>query len=110
MIEALATVHESAVFRELREPKIKVDVNKCNGCGNCVIVCPINNALNSVEIQGGGWGIDSKLILDIETGKACVFNPELCNNCGACITACARGAISIREYCTKLDGWRGELR
>ncbi|MFQ5887119.1 MAG: ATP-binding protein [Candidatus Hydrothermarchaeales archaeon] len=76
--------------------EMKVDDNKCSGCGNCVIVCPVN-ALNSVEIQGGKGGIDTELILEIGKGIAYVFDPELCNGCGACITACGHNAVLIES-------------
>ncbi|MFQ5975831.1 MAG: 4Fe-4S binding protein [Candidatus Hydrothermarchaeales archaeon] len=76
--------------------KMKVEDDKCSGCGNCVIVCPVN-ALNSVDIQGGKGGIESEFILDIGKGIAYIFDPELCNGCGACISACAHDAVLIES-------------
>ncbi|MFQ6137381.1 MAG: 4Fe-4S binding protein [Candidatus Hydrothermarchaeales archaeon] len=82
--------------------ELGVEDKNCSGCGNCVIVCPVN-AFNSVEVSGGKGGVHSNLILDIGKGVAYVFDPELCNGCGACIKACAHDAVlldSIKQAIT----------
>ncbi len=76
--------------------KMKVEDDKCSGCGNCVVVCPVN-ALNSVEIQGGKGGMATEFILEIGKGIAYVFDPKLCNGCGACISACGHDAVLIES-------------
>jgi len=53
---------------------VKIDKDKCNGCGNCLDVCPVQ-------------------AIKIEDNKAVVS--EECIDCGACITQCPSGAISI---------------
>jgi len=53
---------------------VKIDIDKCNGCGNCLDVCPVQ-------------------AIKIEDNKAVVS--EECIDCGACITQCPSGAISI---------------
>jgi NAD-dependent dihydropyrimidine dehydrogenase PreA subunit len=52
---------------------IDIDSNKCNGCGNCVEVCP----------QGA---------ITIDDDVA-VVNQGLCVQCGACVEVCPVGAI-----------------
>jgi len=51
---------------------IRVDSEKCNGCSQCVRVCP----------YGG---------IDVHDGKAVI--DEMCNLCGACVQSCRFGAI-----------------
>ena len=68
---------------------IRVDTDKCNGCGLCVRACPYG-------------------AIDLQDGVA-VIN-ELCNLCGACAQACVAGAIvlslpTIEEIDT--SQWRG---
>lgn len=53
---------------------IKIDLEKCSGCGSCVPVCPFG-------------------LLDIVDDK--VQLKEGCNLCGACQDACSYDAISI---------------
>ena len=55
---------------------IELDAAKCNGCGMCWRVCPhpVFGALKgSVEI----------------------LEPDLCIECGACVTNCAESALSV---------------
>ncbi len=57
--------------------EIKIDVEKCIGCGACINVCPVE--LFVLE--------DDKLKLK--------GNPEECVLCMACETSCPVGAIKI---------------
>ena len=52
----------------------KVDQNKCNGCGTCKDICPVN-------------------AIKIENGKAVISDD--CVECGACVNQCSNEAISI---------------
>ena len=58
---------------------IKIDADKCIGCGACVNVCPVD-LYNIVDEK-------SKL-----TG-----NPDDCVLCKACETSCPVGAIKVTE-------------
>jgi len=55
---------------------VKINGEKCSGCGNCVDVCPFG-------------------VLEIKNGKAIIKHPEKCKKCGACISACPNNAIRI---------------
>lgn len=57
---------------------IKIDEEKCNGCGLCVPNCP----------EGA---------LQIIDGKARLVGELLCDGLGACIGECPQGAIIIEE-------------
>ena len=52
---------------------------------------------NSEDIQGGKGDIESEYILSIGKGKVYVFDPDLCNGCGACIAACAHDAVILES-------------
>ena len=57
---------------------IKIDEEKCNGCGKCVIAC----AEGALEIRGG---------------KAKVMSESFCDGLGACLGECPEGALTIVE-------------
>ena len=57
---------------------IKIDEEKCDGCGNCVTGCP----------EGA---------IQIINGKARLINELFCDGLGACIGDCPLGAIAIEE-------------
>lgn len=57
---------------------IKIDKEKCNGCGQCIPNCP----------EGA---------LQIIDGKAHLVGDLFCDGLGACIGRCPLGAISIEE-------------
>lgn len=57
---------------------VRIDENKCNGCGLCIPSCP----------EGA---------LQIIGGKARLVNEIYCDGLGACIGECPQGAITIEE-------------
>ncbi|KAA0006878.1 MAG: 4Fe-4S dicluster domain-containing protein [Thermoplasmata archaeon] len=61
--------------KEVEQMAVKVDEEKCVGCGACVDVCP-NGAIT------------------IENDKAKIDESK-CIECGACIDTCPQGALSL---------------
>ena len=57
---------------------IKIDEEKCNGCGDCALAC----AEGAIQI------ID---------GKARLVSERYCDGLGACIGECPQGALTIEE-------------
>jgi ferredoxin len=57
---------------------IKIDEDKCNGCGQCIPNCP----------EGA---------LEIIDGKARLVSDSFCDGLGVCLGYCPQGAISIKE-------------
>lgn len=64
----------SKVMRKM----IKIDEEKCTGCGQCVLSC----AEGAIVIEGG---------------KAKVVKDMYCDGLGACLGHCPEGALSIEE-------------
>jgi electron transfer flavoprotein alpha subunit len=66
---------------------IKIDLEKCEGCGNCVAACPFG-------------------LIEIVRDKIRI--KEGCNLCGACVDACEYAAITIEAIETAAsDSHRG---
>ncbi len=57
---------------------VKIDEDKCNGCGACVPAC----------VEGA---------LQIVDGKAKLISEIYCDGLGACLGECPQGAITIEE-------------
>ena len=60
--------------------KVEVNAEKCNGCGECVNVCPV-------------------LAFELQDGKAVLVNAEECLGCECCIEFCKEWAITVEEIC-----------
>ncbi|MEQ8163351.1 MAG: 4Fe-4S binding protein, partial [Smithellaceae bacterium] len=57
---------------------IKIDEEKCNGCGLCITQC------------------DEKA-LEINNGKARLIDESMCDGMGLCLDECPEGALSVEE-------------
>ena len=58
--------------------EVKVDVEKCTGCGTCVDTCPVD-------------------VFEINDEKSVVVNNDECLVCRACEVQCPESAIEIIE-------------
>ena len=59
-----------------RDISLKLDVNRCIGCGMCGTVCPHG-------------------VFAIENKKACISDRDACMECGACARNCPVDAITV---------------
>ena len=57
---------------------LKIDKDKCTGCGMCEIVCP-------------------HAVFEITNGKAEIVDRDACMECGACALNCEFGAIQVES-------------
>jgi NAD-dependent dihydropyrimidine dehydrogenase PreA subunit len=62
---------------------IKVDVDKCEACGDCVDACP-NELIALVEENGKKYAM--------YTG-----NPDDCIGCYSCESTCPEGSLTVTE-------------
>ena len=71
-----------------------VDVERCNGCGDCAAVCP-----EARSHDHEGWQAPVKAIYRPpglrSVPDAWVIDMETCTRCGACVEACPTGAIDL---------------
>lgn len=57
---------------------LKLDIEKCVGCGLCVTVCPHN-------------------VFAIQNKKAVIVNKDNCIECGGCMNNCENKAITVSQ-------------
>ncbi len=73
---------------ELEPYVARVDPDKCTGSGECVKVCPQEEAVELKTFTENG-----------RTFQRAVVTPANCNGCGVCVSACPNRAIDVQ-------GWR----
>lgn len=71
---------------------VRVDLNKCIGCENCVNICPLD-----------------VFYFDEEAHKSVIAYPENCQSCGQCYLNCQGRALGITNdmYGYALNAFRG---
>jgi 4Fe-4S ferredoxin len=85
-----------------RKPKMVIYEDLCNGCGNCVVVCP-SNALKSSNVSGGKGPNNGEVVMDVRGGIPLEINIDAClrvsdpngEPCKLCIDACPLDAIDF---------------
>jgi heterodisulfide reductase subunit A len=73
---------------ELEPYVARVDLDRCQGAGECVRVCPQEGAMHLKTISLNGKSV-----------QRAVVTPANCNGCGVCVSACPNRAIDVQ-------GWR----
>jgi len=75
---------------------------KCFGCGNCVVACPVNVAADPTGSAIGLGPKSDKAILVVEDGVVKCLNPKECRRfgpnkilCSACTATCPSKAIEF---------------
>ena len=69
-----------------------INMERCTGCNNCVVSCPVNALeLNTVD------PVSTDKIYAVMDGKAMILdiNHELCAGCGVCVEACPYEVIRL---------------
>jgi len=94
----------SKVFKA-KETNLIVHEDLCNGCGDCVVSCPVNVS-TSLDVSGGKGASTDEVILKMKDGKVEVVNLKLCRRfsedgdengrpCRICIDSCPLKAIEF---------------
>jgi Pyruvate/2-oxoacid:ferredoxin oxidoreductase delta subunit len=63
-----------------------IDETYCNGCGKCVVACPVE-AMSLVSTNDPHH---PKM-------KKARVNEDICLGCGVCVRECDKGSLSLRE-------------
>jgi len=58
--------------------EVVVDADKCEGCEECVEVCPVD-------------------VYEMQDGKSVVIAEEECLGCESCVEVCDQEAITVTE-------------
>jgi len=71
---------------------LHVNMERCTGCNNCVVACPVD-ALELFTVDP----VTNDKIYKVKDGKAMIldFNSELCAGCGVCVEACPHDVIRL---------------
>ncbi|MFX1476201.1 MAG: (Fe-S)-binding protein [Promethearchaeota archaeon] len=83
------------------ETGIKLDEDKCSGCGNCVVICPVD-AKEEADTAYGKAARTKETVFRVENGIAIIINLDKCRrfppdrvNCRVCEQSCSAEAIEI---------------
>ena len=71
---------------------VHVNMNRCTGCGICVVACPVN-ALELHTLDP----VTKEKIYHVKDGKSIDVDVkhELCAGCGVCVAACPYKVITL---------------
>ena len=86
---------------------VHVNMERCTGCNNCVVACPVN-ALELFTLDP----VTKEKIYQVQDGVAVSldFKAELCAGCGVCVEACPYGCDqSLRERLNSNSRSRSDL-
>lgn len=90
-----------APLQSAAETGVKLDESKCTGCGNCVVVCPVDIAVEPPTGYGKA-AKDGLTVFRVENGISKIINLEKCRryppdklNCRVCEQYCCTDAIEI---------------
>lgn len=71
---------------------LHVNMERCTGCNNCVVACPVN----ALELYTSNPASTEK-IYKVINGEALILDikHELCAGCGICVDACPYDVIQL---------------
>jgi ferredoxin len=90
--DTLIAARRFAVLRPVHTTRFLpvVDEERCNGCGACVEVCPVEAMLTLSVAPGNGNGLRARR-------TTATVDEDRCLGCALCTRACRRAALSLAE-------------
>jgi len=85
-----ASILLSKGYVELDPFVAEVDLQRCSGKGLCVAECPIEGAIELVDMP-----VDGAL------AKRARVNPAQCTGCGMCVAVCPQNAVDVNGWALK---------
>jgi 4Fe-4S ferredoxin len=76
---------------------LKTNRDACLGCGNCVIVCPVNALADPYLAAGHLNELENKPLLEVENGAIMVVDQDVCGSCATCSLICPTEAIWLER-------------
>ena len=88
--DTLTAARRFAILRPVHTTRFLpvVDEQRCNGCGACTAVCPVDAMLLLSASPGNGNGLRARRM-------SAAVDEERCLGCAVCTRACGRGALSL---------------
>ncbi|MDD3043176.1 MAG: 4Fe-4S binding protein [Methanosarcinaceae archaeon] len=86
---------EAPVPKAVLRTSLETDEAACLGCGNCVIVCPVNAAEDRELAAGHLNNLENKAILEVRNGRIGIVDQTRCGGDGTCALICPVNAIKL---------------
>jgi Fe-S-cluster-containing dehydrogenase component len=82
---------------------MSIDIDRCNGCGACMVACAVENNVPPVEQANERKGITPIRVFRVDNGvegagRRSAFVPVLCQQCGEhtpCVSVCPQQAVEV---------------
>ena len=77
-----------------------IDKSRCEGCGDCVSVCP--NGVLEMHILSGEEKLDVPFFIRLKISahsntQVRVVKPDACKRCSHCVIRCRKHAITLKR-------------
>ena len=82
---------------------MSIDVDRCNGCGSCMVACAVENNVPPVADATPRNGLTWIRVFKVDNGvegpgRRSAFMPVLCQHCGSespCVSVCPQQAVEV---------------